>query len=239
MELGGRSTATRERPRAGSRLWDGNARGALACKPVVLFPLLGGTLMRVMVLAPAAAGVLCLVAGGASADTFSTFKSLRLDAPVEQASVLAAADTAGGWTVADATKAKPPMAGNFKLTNYAARTRTVDGVAQGLIVGSGATIVGDNSIPFEMCMFSGSLTPGAVASAKGWVGMPPTATMTFPTAGVNATMNLFMFKDVPGGRAPLDATALSGATPRGPYSMIMIMESQGGQGMLARMDVKP
>ena len=86
---------------------------------------------------------------------------------------------------------------------------------------------------------SGSLTAGALASAKAWAGMAPTITMSIPAAGVNATMNLYMFKDVPGGHAPLDVVAMSGATRKEPFSMIMTMEAQNGAGVLARIDMKP
>jgi hypothetical protein len=194
--------------------------------------------MRTTVWTAVLTGVALLVAGSVSAETFPAFKTVCLDTNGERAAALAAMDKAGGWTAVDTSKTSMPP--GVKLTDYVARTRTIDGEVQSIIVGSGTTVTGAGSVQIEMCMMTGKLGPDALASTKAWVGAAPMMTMAIPANGVNANMSIFIFKQgADGGRTPIDLAAFSGGGLKEPVTMVMTMETSGNTAMLAHMNMKP
>jgi len=194
--------------------------------------------MHAKVLTAVLTGVALLAASPVSAQTFPIFKSICLDTQGRREAALAAMDKAGGWATVDMSKASLPP--NVKLTDYTVRTHTVDGEVQSIVVGDGTTMTGAGSIQVEVCMIMGKLEPDAVANTKSWVGAAPTMTMGIPTHGVNANMNIFMFKQGDdGGRTPIDLTSVTGGVLKEPVTMIITMEASGNGAMLAHMNMKP
>ena len=195
--------------------------------------------MHAKALAAALTGVAIFAASPASAQTFPIFKSICLDTQGRREAALATMDEAGGWTAVDTSKASLPP--NVKLTDYTVRTHAVGGDVQSIVVGDGSTMTGSGPVHVEVCMMMGKLDPDAVANAKSWVGAAPTVTVAIPANGVNANMNIFMFKQgEDGGRTSIDlASATSGGALKAPVTMVITMEASGNNAMLARMNMKP
>jgi hypothetical protein len=100
--------------------------------------------------------------------------------------------------------------------------------------------MGAGSVRIDLCLMTGKLNPNTVADIKGWVGAAPTVTMAMPANGVDAHMNLFMFKQgADGGRTPIDVASLNGGALTEPVTMVMTMEMSGNTAVLAHMIMKP